>query len=118
MAEAVISGRRKLLGMGRLVTDANRKAGELALLVSDAWHGHGLGKLLTEYCLELARNWQLESVYAATTSDNRHMLHIFQTLGFRLDFDREPGCVLVSEVLGDAATKVSSVVSANQSRVL
>ena len=46
---------RKLIGVGRLVADADHEAAEYAVIVVDRWHGHGLGGLLTDYCLEIAR---------------------------------------------------------------
>ena len=54
VAEVEEEGQRKLIGVGRLVADADHEAAEYAVIVVDRWHGHGLGGLLTDYCLEIA----------------------------------------------------------------
>ena len=56
-AEVEEDGQRKLIGVGRLVADMNHDAAEYAVIVVDRWHGHGLGSLLTGYCVEVAENW-------------------------------------------------------------
>ena len=46
VAEVEEEGQRKLIGIGRLVADADHEAAEYAVIVVDRWHGHGLGGLL------------------------------------------------------------------------
>lgn len=99
VAEAEIDGRRRLLGVGRLVADAGRESAEYAALVSDAWQGRGLGKLITSCCLDVAQTWKLRRIFAETTGDNHRMVAIFRALGFHFSNDREPGYVLVSKDL-------------------
>jgi acetyltransferase len=77
-------GSRKLLGVGRLVADTDRQSAEYALLVADPWQRHGLGDLLTDYCLEVARSWGLSRVFAETTSDNANMIGVMKKHGFAL----------------------------------
>ena len=43
VAEVEEEGQRKLIGIGRLVADANHEAAEYAVIVVDRWQGHGLG---------------------------------------------------------------------------
>ena len=79
MAEGEEEGERKLIGVGRLVADADHETAEYAVLVGDRWHGHGLGGVLTDYCLEIARGWGLSRMVAETTTDNARMLALFGT---------------------------------------
>jgi len=89
VAEIAVDGRRSLIGVGRLASDADRREAEYAALVPDAWQGLGLGTTLTRACLEVARQWGLRRVHATTGADNHRMLRIFRELGFRLE--QEPG---------------------------
>ncbi|MBC7335766.1 MAG: GNAT family N-acetyltransferase, partial [Clostridia bacterium] len=67
VAEVEEDGQRKLIGVGRLVADANHEVAEYAVLVADRWHGRGLGGLLTDYCLEVAKRWGIKKVVAETS---------------------------------------------------
>jgi len=82
VAEAELAGRRTLLGVGRLIADPDRETVEFAVLVGDPWQEHGLGGVLTDYCLEISRRWGLRRVVAQTTQDNPRMLAIFERRGF------------------------------------
>jgi acetyltransferase len=85
VVEIEVDGVTKLAGVGRLVADVDHRQAEYAVLVADRWQSHGLGSLLTDYCLEIARDWQLNGVTAETSPDNTRMLAIFRERGFELD---------------------------------
>jgi len=82
VAEIEEEGQNKLIGVGRLVADMNHEEAEYAVIVVDRWHGRGLGGLLTDYCLEVARRWGVKRVVAETTKDNARMLATFRNRGF------------------------------------
>jgi acetyltransferase len=84
VAEVVEGGVPKLVGVARLVADAEHRTAEYALLVDDAWQRRGLGTLLTHYCLEICRTWNIEEVIAETTADNSRMQRILTKEGFVL----------------------------------
>lgn len=84
---------RKLIGVGRLVADVDHKNAEFAILVDDNWQGKGLGSLLTTYCLDIARRWNIETVYAETTIDNQRMIALMRKTGYQIDTHRDPGFV-------------------------
>jgi acetyltransferase len=85
----------KLIGVGRLVADVNHEAAEYAVLVADQWHGRGLGKLLTRYCVDVAKNWGVSRVVAETAKNNHRMLSIFRGCGFSVNDQQEEDVVLV-----------------------
>jgi len=99
VAEVEEEGQRKLIGVGRLVADMNHEAAEYALIVVDRWHGHGLGRLLTEYCIEVAKKWSVKRLVGETSKDNARMLAIFRAYGFEIDNQQEEDVVLVSREL-------------------
>lgn len=97
VAEVDEGGQRKLIGVGRLVADADHNAAEYAVIVTDRWHGHGLGGLLTDYCVELAKNWGVKKIVAEVSKENTRMLATFRDRGFELDSEQEEDVVLVSK---------------------
>lgn len=91
VAEAQIDGLRQFVGIGRLVADANHDSAEYAVLIVDAWQGQGLGRVLTNYCLEIARDWGIQTMTATTERSNHRMQALFRELGFELKDDFPEG---------------------------
>jgi acetyltransferase len=99
VAEVGQNGDRKLIGVGRLVADVNHEAAEYGVIVADQWQGRGLGSLLTDYCLEVAKRWDLKRIVAETTKDNTRARALFRNRGFAIDDSQEGDAVLVSKDL-------------------
>ncbi len=99
VAEVEEDGQRKLIGVGRLVADVDHEVAEYAVIVVDRWHGHGLGGLLTDYCLEIAGRWDVKRVVAETSKENSRMLATFRNRGFEMDDQQEEDVVLVSKAV-------------------
>ncbi len=85
VAEVVDNDQSKLVGVGRLVADADHTNAEFAVLVADAYQAKGLGTLLTNYCLEICKAWGVSQVMAETAPENHRMLNIFKQRGFEFD---------------------------------
>jgi acetyltransferase len=98
VAEVNEDGRRKLIGVGRLVADADHDAAEYAVIIVDRWHGHGLGGMLTDYCVDVAKRWGVNRVVAETSKNNTRMLDIFRSRGFEMD-GTEDDVMLVSKTV-------------------
>ncbi len=90
---------RKLIGVGRLIAEPGRETAEYAVLVQDAWQDRGLGGMLTDRCLDIARRWGIRKITAITTSDNPRMVAVFEKRGFRVEKDLESSLVEVSKDL-------------------
>ncbi|TWT82284.1 Succinyl-CoA ligase [ADP-forming] subunit alpha [Planctomycetes bacterium CA13] len=84
-AETQIDGESVFVGVGRLVADVDHREAEYAVLVSDQWQGHGLGGILTDYCLDLCKSWNIRRVVAEMSPSNKRMIDIFAHRGFELD---------------------------------
>jgi len=95
VAEVEEDGERRLIGVGRLVADMNHETAEYAVIVVDRWHGHGLGRQLTNYCLNVAKTWGVKRVVAETSTQNARMLATFRGLGFVLDEQLEDDVVFI-----------------------
>ena len=81
MAELEKDNKRKLIGVGRLITDPYHDSAEFAILVADDWQNKGLGGILTDICLWIAKQWHLKNIIAETTTDNHRMISLFPNRG-------------------------------------
>ena len=98
VAEIVRDGTRQLIGVGRLIADPDHESVEYAVLITDAWQNKELGSMLTDYCMEIARHWNLKRIVAQTTTDNRPMVAVFQKRNFDIKIETD-STVLVSKEL-------------------
>ncbi len=93
VAEIIEDGRKKLIGVGRLVADPDHETVEYAVLVADAWQQKELGNILTDFCLEVAGNGKLKKIVAQTTTDNMRMISVFQKRGFDVKVNNQDSTV-------------------------
>jgi acetyltransferase len=96
VAEVEENGQRKLVSVGRLVADADHHAAEYAVIVVDRWHGHGVGGLMTDYCLEVSKKWGVKKVVAEVSKENLRMLTLFRNRAFEAD-DKQEDVVIMSK---------------------
>lgn len=78
----------EIVGCTAVVTDPrswSRHVAELRVMVSPAWRGLGLGRLLTQECFALALGQGLEKLYVQMTVDQRSAIAVFEELGFRAE---------------------------------
>ncbi|QDV64697.1 bifunctional acetate--CoA ligase family protein/GNAT family N-acetyltransferase [Crateriforma conspicua] len=80
---AIAGSESCLIGVGRLVADAENHEAEFAVMVHDRWQGRRLGSILTDRCLEIAKQRGLQKIVAETATENRAMRTIFQNRGFQ-----------------------------------
>jgi len=78
---------KKLVGVGRLIADPYNKDAEFALVVGDPWQGQGLGSMLTDYLIKIARQRRIRKLYAYLLEDNQVMAYILRKR--RFEFTRE-----------------------------
>jgi acetyltransferase len=99
VAETGQGAERKFIGVGRLIADPDRHTAEYAILVTDAWQDRGMGGTLTDYCLEIAREWGVRKITAVTTTDNPRMISVFRKRGFDIRIHEDGSMVEVSRDL-------------------
>ena len=99
VAETGEGSERRIIGVGRLAAEPGRASAEYAVLVQDGWQDKGLGGLLTDYCLGIAKEWGVRTITAITTTDNPRMVAVFEKRGFRVVNDLETSLVEVSKDL-------------------
>lgn len=62
---------------------------ELSILVSDEWQGKGIGAILMEYCIQVAKEIGLKSLWMEILKNNTRMLHVGFRHGFKQAYDDE-----------------------------
>ncbi len=97
VAEVEYEGRKRLIGVGRLISDPDVVIAEYAVLVTDDWQHKELGVKLTEYCEEIAKNAGVKKLYAETTKDNKAMIAVFRKQGFTVEYGDDNNVSVVKE---------------------
>jgi acetyltransferase len=72
----------RLIGVVRLILDAETKKGEFAVMVTDSWHGLGLGSKMMDYIIDIGRDLKLETIYSDVSPENTKMLNLCDSKGF------------------------------------
>jgi acetyltransferase len=83
------TGEREILGVGRLTKIQGTNDAEVAVLISDKFHGRGLGKELLARLLIVGADEKLSKLTADILPDNRDVMRICEKLGFRLKHSLE-----------------------------
>jgi acetyltransferase len=82
VAEITENGKRKIIGVARLVMEPDFHSGEFAVLVHDRYQGKGLGYKLVEMLIEIGREKGLDEIVGEVLTENRKMLGLARKLGF------------------------------------
>jgi acetyltransferase len=90
----------QIIGVGRLVRSPLANDAEVAVIISDAWHGRGLGSQLAERVVAFARDEKVARLNASVLYENRPMLRILEKIGFRLIPSSDPETVEATMELG------------------
>jgi len=75
-------GRRKIVGVARLILTGDQQQGEYAVVNADDWQGIGLGLKLSDKIIGFAREKSIRTIYAITLMDNTRMLNLGKKLAF------------------------------------
>ncbi len=74
--------RERMVGVVRLMADADVLKAEFAVLVGDPWQGRGVGAVLLQQALKAAKIRGMESVWGVALPENSTMLSLGRKLGF------------------------------------
>jgi len=100
VAETEEEGKKKIIGVGRLIADPEHETVEYAILVADKWQNMEIGSHLTDYCLEISKKWGLKKVIAQTTSDNHRIISMFKKRNFKIDHDKDTSTIFLEKEIG------------------
>lgn len=79
---AELQNDRRIVGVVRLILDSERRNGEFAIMVSDSWHGLGLGSKLMDFIIEIAKDLKIQTIYSQITRANIKMISLCCKKGF------------------------------------
>lgn len=88
------SGEEVTIGVNRLAYDAHAGTYEFAVVVADAWQGSGIGSLLMDKLLYVARDRRIKAVFGLVLPRNRRMLALSEKFGFHI-VDRDEDAVTI-----------------------
>ncbi len=89
VASGTSEGAETILGVARYILNPDAVSGEFALVIADAWHGHGLGTRLMNVLLDVARSNGLLAMKGYVLAQNTGMLRLMSKLGFVSEADPE-----------------------------
>lgn len=79
----------RILGVFRLMRNADGNEGELAIVVGDPWQGKGVGARLFEHGLSVAKERGIESLFGTVLAENITVLSLTRRLGFTIKWDSD-----------------------------
>jgi acetyltransferase len=79
-----VSGEPEILAVGRLTKVHGTNDAEVAVLVSDRFQGHGLGKELLGRLIRVGKDEKLDRLVADILPDNRDVMRVCEKLSFTL----------------------------------
>ena len=83
------NGKKRMVGVTRIISDAWGESAEFAILVADNWQNLGLGNQMMDYMLEIARDQGISKIFASVLRSNTHMIQMFKERGFELKGDED-----------------------------
>ena len=84
--------RQVIVGGGRYIMFEPGRA-EMAFVVIDAWQGRGVGSMLMQHLVKIARDTGLQELTAEVLPENAAMLNVFRKFGFKPVTRRDPQTV-------------------------
>lgn len=76
----------KIVAWASYHVDATTGFAEAAFVVDDAWQGRGIGTILRQRLVEVARSRGLRGVTAVVLTSNVRMLRVFEECGYPVEF--------------------------------
>jgi len=95
-------GEEKLLGVVRLIADADYESAEYAVLVRSDLKGEGLGWELMQHVIGYAASEGLQEVFGTVLAENTTMLKMCRQLGFEVMVDPEDQMLRRVRLRGEA----------------
>jgi acetyltransferase len=82
IAEITQNSSKKMMGVARVIADPYGETAEFAIVVADPWQHQGLGGILMDYILEIAKERGIRKLYSYVLPDNNKMLSMMEKRHF------------------------------------
>ena len=94
-----------IVGVGRYHTDPATNYAETAFVILDDWQGHGLGTMLLQHLIQIARENGIAGFTADVLAENRGMRHVFHKSGLEIQSQLNGGVYSLAMDLSSAKQK-------------
>jgi acetyltransferase len=74
----------KIIAVARFMNDPGGTDHQFAIVVGDEWQGKGVGRVLMENLIMIAKERKIKMMKGIVLAENRHMLALARKLGFSL----------------------------------
>lgn len=92
------TGKREIVGIGRLSRIYGTREAEFSMLIVDSFHGKGLGTEFLRLLVQIGRDENLERITAYISPENIAMQKISKSLGFKLHRDPDDPSIVEAEL--------------------
>jgi acetyltransferase len=97
IALVTLEGVDRIVGVARYAIDGARREHEFALVVTDAWQGHGIGTALLRDLFDYGRRHGVRRVVGTVLQGNERMLSLVRRLGLQAHTSpQDPSLVTLS----------------------
>ncbi|MHA1195079.1 MAG: GNAT family N-acetyltransferase [Promethearchaeota archaeon] len=87
-------GEKQIVALGAFFKSTQPSTAELAFVVRKDWRGLGITKFLLNYLVKIGRELNYRTFTGSILMENKPMLHIIDTSGYKLMFKRIEGGVI------------------------
>ncbi|WP_179405396.1 GNAT family N-acetyltransferase [Burkholderia guangdongensis] len=110
IAAVRLDGRERQIGVARYaMNDGEFDTAEFAIVISDAWHGRGLGGELLSSLIDLAARSGVKRLFGTTLSENHAMIGLARRFGFTAYHER--GAAFITELTLDLHSRSPAAAS-------
>jgi len=82
VAELSEEGKKRILGVFRLILEPDLKTGEIAFIIADQWQNLGLGSAMMRHVIKICKDKKLESIYGILLRNNVKSMRFMKNMGF------------------------------------
>ena len=95
-------GDEEIVAIAQYFLDPKTQAAEVAFIVQDEWQQNGMGTFLLDYVTQIARQRGVKQFYAKVLPQNRPMLAIFHSSGFKVNTEYDGEAYSISYDIGES----------------
>jgi acetyltransferase len=84
VAELSEEGKKRILGVFRLILEPDLKTGEIAFIIADQWQNLGLGSKMMRHMMRICKDKKLEAIYGVVLKNNIKGARFMKNMGFTI----------------------------------
>jgi acetyltransferase len=82
-----IESRERILGVCRIMREQDSTTGELAVVIDDGWQRKGIGEVLCQLSMTIAKELGMTSIWGIVSPRNKRFLALAKKLSFTIKLD-------------------------------